>query len=109
MQEERARELLTKARDDTETELARVRGRGNETADDDDDNAGQADALVDRGTDDAVVEMLTRRLEAICRAERRLEAGTYGISLRSGEPIPDARLEIEPWAELTVSEQARRN
>jgi RNA polymerase-binding transcription factor DksA len=34
-----------------------------------------------------------------------LEEGIYGLSIRSGDPIPDARLEIEPWAELTVAEQ----
>jgi DnaK suppressor protein len=48
--------------------------------------------------------MLTRRLESIARAEKRLEEGSYGLSVRSGEPIPDARLEVEPWAELTVEE-----
>jgi DnaK suppressor protein len=35
-----------------------------------------------------------------------LEEGTYGRSIRSGDPIPDGRLEVEPWAELTVEEQA---
>ena len=37
----------------------------------------------------------------------RLAAGTYGLSIRSGEPIPDERLEADPAAELTV-EEARR-
>jgi DnaK suppressor protein len=30
--------------------------------------------------------------------------GTYGRSVRSGEPIPDERLEADPAAELTISE-----
>ncbi|MCW3068160.1 MAG: transcriptional regulator, TraR/DksA family, partial [Solirubrobacterales bacterium] len=34
-------------------------------------------------------------------------AGTYGLSVESGEPIPDARLEAIPWAERTTEEQAR--
>ena len=42
------------------------------------------------------------------RAEARLEAGTYGLSVLSGEPIPDARLEARPTAELTVEEQQRQ-
>jgi DnaK suppressor protein len=41
------------------------------------------------------------------RAEKRLAEGTYGLSVESGEPIPDGRLEIIPWAERTAEEQAR--
>jgi DnaK suppressor protein len=41
------------------------------------------------------------------RAGRRLGEGTYGLSVESDEPIPDARLEAIPWAERTVEEQAR--
>ena len=108
MDDDRARELLAQARESTERELARVRPRGGEESRDPaDDNAGQADDLTDRGTDEALTEMLARRLERIERAEQRLREGTYGRSVVSGEPIPDARLEIEPWAELTVGEQAR--
>jgi DnaK suppressor protein len=42
------------------------------------------------------------------RAEKRLEAGTYGLSVESGLPIPDERLEAYPTAERTVEEEARR-
>ena len=42
------------------------------------------------------------------RAEARLAAGTYGISVISGEPIPDARLEARPTAEMTVEEQQQQ-
>jgi DnaK suppressor protein len=55
-------------------------------------DAGRAAALKDR-------------LAAVERAEERLAAGTYGLSVKSGEPIPDARLEANPTAELTVAEQ----
>ena len=47
---------------------------------------------------------LKDRLAAVERAEERLAAGTYGLSTRSGEPIPDERLEASPTAELTVEE-----
>jgi len=47
-------------------------------------------------------------LEPVERAERRLQDGTYGLSVESGEPIPDARLEIYPTAELTVEEEEAR-
>jgi DnaK suppressor protein len=43
-------------------------------------------------------------LAALERAERRIEEGTFGTSVRSGLPIPDARLEADPAAELTVEE-----
>lgn len=108
MDEARARELLGQARDSTERELTRVRPRsGGDSRDPADDTAGQADDLTDRETDEALAEMLMRRLERIERAEQRLADGTYGLSVASGQPIPDARLEIEPWAELTVDEQSR--
>ncbi len=47
-------------------------------------------------------------LAAVERAEKRLEEGTYGLSVLSGEPIPDGRLEARPTAELTVEEQQRQ-
>jgi DnaK suppressor protein len=44
----------------------------------------------------------------VARAEQRIEQGTYGVSVESGEPIPDARLEAIPWAERTAQEEQRR-
>jgi hypothetical protein len=35
-----------------------------------------------------------------------LTAGSYGRSVRSGQPIPDERLAADPLAELTVEEAA---
>jgi DnaK suppressor protein len=105
MTNERAKELLEQARDKTEFDLGRARGESAGNGDDQSDASSDADDLATRGTDDAVAETLTRRLEAIGRAEDRLRDGNYGLSIRSGEPIPDGRLEIEPWAELTVEEQ----
>jgi DnaK suppressor protein len=106
MTNERAKELLEQAREKTESDLERTRGDSADNADDQSDASSDADDLATRGTDDAVQETLTRRLEAIERAEQRLRDGTYGLSVQSGEPIPDGRLEIEPWAELTVQEQS---
>ena len=39
------------------------------------------------------------------RAEKRLADGSYGISIVSGEPISDRRLERLPAAERTAEEQ----
>ncbi len=53
------------------------------------------------------VEDLRKELAAVERAEARLAEGTYGLSVQSGEPIPDGRLEARPTAERTVEEQER--
>jgi DnaK suppressor protein len=45
------------------------------------------------------------RLGEIDRALARIDAGTYGISELSGEPIGYARLSAVPWARFTVAEQ----
>ncbi len=51
---------------------------------------------------------LLEQLAAVERAEARLEAGTYGLSIESSEPIPDERLEARPTAELTAEEERAR-
>jgi DnaK suppressor protein len=66
-----------------------------------------AEPLTREGTDASIAAELRERLAAVARAERRLGDGTYGRSVRSGEPIPDERLEIDPVAELTVDEARR--
>jgi len=63
-----------------------------------------AERLTAEEGDDAVAGGLRGRLAALERAERRLAAGTYGHSVRSGEEIPDERLEADPAAELTAEE-----
>jgi DnaK suppressor protein len=63
-----------------------------------------AEPLTQEGADEAIKAGLQERLAAIERAEQRLEDGTYGFSIQSGEPIPDDRLEADPAAELTVEE-----
>jgi RNA polymerase-binding transcription factor len=68
------------------------------------DAADPAQALSAEGTDDSIVAGLRDRLAAIDRAIARLDAGTYGFSVRSGKPIPPERLEADPAAELTVEE-----
>lgn len=108
MDTDHARDLLARAHAEAEAELARLRGdEVDYDRDSPEDESEAADDLAERGTEAALEEMITRRLEAVERAERRLAEGTYGRSVLSGEPIPDARLEIEPWAELTVAEAAR--
>lgn len=63
-----------------------------------------AQTLSAEELDDAVAAALRQRLAALDQAEHRLAEGTYGRSVRSGKPIPDARLEADPAAEVTVEE-----
>ena len=44
-------------------------------------------------------------LQHIDRALKKIEAGTYGISEDSGEPIGVKRLQAVPWARFTAGEQ----
>jgi DnaK suppressor protein len=69
--------------------------------------ADEGTELFEEERDEAVADRLREELAAIERAERRLEQGTYGISVESGRPIPDERLEAVPWAERTAEEQER--
>ena len=73
-------------------------------ANDEGDFTDPAPGLNSEQVDDAIVASLRDRLAAIARAEQRLDDGTYGRSLRSGDAIPDERLRADPAAELTVQE-----
>src|SRR5262249_33643882 len=70
------------------TEAAGQGDRQAEVDSEAEDEADAALALTEEGQDDAIAENLRNRLDAIERALRRLDEGTYGRSVRSGEPIP---------------------
>jgi DnaK suppressor protein len=108
MDRDRAQELLRRERERIERALAA------QTPVPDDDLTTRDQHLGDQGTelyDDELAaglrDQLAEELADVARAEQRLADGTYGISIESGEPIPDERLEANPTAERTVEEQAR--
>jgi DnaK suppressor protein len=70
------------------------------------DEVDDADRRNAEQTGMAVDQLLGARWAALVRAEARLAAGSYGRSVRSGQPIPDERLAADPLAELTVQEAA---
>jgi len=106
---DRARELLTRERRRIEQELSSLRtDRGDgELSSVDQHTADSGTELFEVERDRSMIERLQSELEAVERAERRLEEGSYGLSVESGEPIPDGRLEAVPWAERTAQEQSR--
>lgn len=107
MELERARSLLTaeqarlqQSLSDVGTAQAEDREAESETG----DVSDPAQSLEAQGIDDAVAASLRDQLAGVERALQRVDDGTYGRSLRSGVPIPDERLEVDPAAELTVEE-----
>ncbi len=102
MDTERARARLAEERARIERELSEHASRA---ADEPEDSGDQANELEQASTDSALREDLQQTLEAIERAEQRLEDGTYGKSVISGDPIPDERLEVIPWADRKVDEE----
>jgi len=105
MDSDRAYQLLAAERERIEREIAEL---GSEAA-------GDRDESEDRGSEDLYQQEfdagrakdLQDQLAAVERAEARLADGKYGLSVESGDPIPDGRLEALPTAERTVAEEGR--
>jgi DnaK suppressor protein len=108
MDHDHARKLLAKERARIEDAMAALNRDGALEGDDrvepgdlDSEDLYQDEFNATRADD------LQRELEALERAEARLADGTYGLSVESGEPIPDGRLEAFPTAERTIEEEDR--
>jgi DnaK suppressor protein len=110
MEPERARDLLARERARIEEALGLHSHDGPLEGDDriEPGDAGSEDLYQDE-FDEGRVGDLREQLAAVERAEQRLADGTFGLSILSGEPIPDGRLEARPTAELTVEEQQQRD
>lgn len=108
MNDDRARELLARERARIEAALAALERQGPLEASDqiEPGDLGSEDLYQDE-LDAGRREDLLRELGAVERAEERLAAGTYGLSIESGQPIPEARLEARPTAERTIDEEDR--
>jgi DnaK suppressor protein len=107
MDESRARVMLLAERDEVASLLREAESEAEADlgpADEPRDYGDEALPLTEQADEEAVAADLRDRLGAIDRALARLEAGTYGRSVLSGQPIPDERLEADPAAELTIEE-----
>jgi DnaK suppressor protein len=107
MDPDRARELLQAERQRIERALAGRQHEDDAEPADEYDPANRAADLYQDELDEGVADDLRDQLAAVERAEQRLLEGTYGLSVESGEPIPDERLEAFPTAERTAAEQER--
>jgi DnaK suppressor protein len=105
---ERARQLLSDERGRIEEALSRLAHEDTGELSERDEPADAASDLYQDELDEGLGDDLREQLAAVERAEARLAAGSYGLSVESGEPIPDERLEAIPTAERTAEEEARR-
>ena len=114
MDTEQARARLLAERTEVEGLLRDTEQAGQQDRETEDDVAETGDiedaaaSLTAEGQDDSIADTLRERLDALNRALTRLDDGTYGRSVRSGQPIPEERLEADPAAELTIEEARAR-
>ena len=105
MDPDRARQLLEAERKRVEEALRQIVPEPSDepgTADSADLGSDVLSAEIDEGR----AQDLRAELAGVERAEP-LADGTYGLSIESGEPIADERLEARPTAERTAAEQER--
>lgn len=107
MDPDRARELLTRERGRIAQALAGLEHGHGGAASGGKEPGDEGSDLHEQEFDVGLAEDLAEQLAAVERAEARLAAGTYGLSIESGERIPDERLVAFPTAERTVEEQER--
>jgi DnaK suppressor protein len=100
-----AHELLAGERARIETQLGEL-GR-DRSSDDVEPGDRDSEDLYQQEFDASREADLRDQLAAVERAEARLAEGTYGVSVVTGKPIPDERLEILPTAETNVDEEER--
>jgi DnaK suppressor protein len=108
MERDRAHELLARERERIELAMAGVGNDGPLVPEPSEPGERDSEGLYQDEFDAGQAEELAEQLAALTRAEARLQAGTYGLSVDSGEPIPDERLEALPTAERTIQEQELR-
>jgi DnaK suppressor protein len=110
MDPDRARQLLAGERQRIENAIADLRRQAPDESDERVEPGDEGDeGLYQDEFDAGRTQDYQEQLAALERAEARLEQGTYGVSVESGKPIPDGRLEAYPLAERTVEEEQHRS
>ena len=69
--------------------------------------ADVASEFQDADDQNALLENSAGQREQVVAALARLEAGTYGVCVDCGQPIPDARLEVRPEAARCIQDQEK--
>jgi RNA polymerase-binding transcription factor DksA len=103
------REKLLQLRDDLMEALYGIHNEAVKAASTGSDNGSgqhQGDAGSDSYDRDLALSMLEKEKDSLLEVDKaleRIEKGTYGICEVSGENIPQARLEVLPFARLTIA------
>ena len=78
------------------------------------ESKGYSQHQADEGTDDfdrtITLQLSSTEMEVLRQVERalkKIEENSYGICDLTGEPIPKARLEVIPYATMTVEAQEK--
>jgi len=73
-----------------------------------DEESGEGDSIaVERDRDLQLSAQARAAVEEVDAALARMDAGTYGICIVSGLPIPEERLEALPHADMRVEHKSR--
>ena len=103
------RELLLREDQDTRKLISSLtsdindlaNAREGDNSDDEHDPEGSTLAF-ERSQADAVLTQSRDRLTSVAEALQRLDDGTFGICTNCGNPIPEVRLEVRPYAPTCV-------
>jgi RNA polymerase-binding transcription factor DksA len=98
--EQAAREKLESARDQVRARIERI--QGNERRETSEGQTDGAHLWEDADIRDADLGEPTDELSSITDALQRLDLGSYGICSSCGQPIPEGRLEVMPYAVTCV-------
>lgn len=118
MDEDRARSLIETERNRLAALVRERQAEGNteaegeqfsELAAHDQHQADLGTETFEREKDISLLEQLEAELDALDRALRKLDEGTYGLCEACGEEIPAERLEAVPWARFCMKDQSRRS
>jgi DnaK suppressor protein len=96
------RETLRRSAGSTEREEDTVKDAASRQSREYEDDAQELDTLETEGI---LVNRTVEKLARVDRALAKINAGTYGLSDVSGEPIPEERLNALPEAVNTIREQ----
>lgn len=99
------RDELRGVRDGLNEDQQELEGQGDDFTETDSGDMSQS--IFDREMDATVEQQIESRLGDVERALQKIEDGTYGVCVDTGEGIPKGRLEAAPEAIRTVEAQQR--
>jgi DnaK suppressor protein len=105
---DRLRERLETERGEVRRQLDDLGARRDEDPELDEGFADAGQAAAERANLLTLVRSLRDTLQDVEQALERMEAGTYGLCERCGQPIGDERLEALPAARLCMSCKRQR-